>query len=350
MKVWIDVANSPQPVLFGPIAERLVELGNEVVVSYRDHAQTEELTLERWPDAVGIGDPSPPGWRKGLSVGNRALALRRFAKERGFDVALSHNSFAQILASRSLRIPTVTAMDYEHHPANHVAFRGANLILLPEAVPGDVVRKQGASPKKVWRYDGLKEEVYLGRMRTDPGVLDELGVERPPGGLVVIARSAAAGALYHPGENEILHDCLRELDRRGDVATIAIARHDWQREAFLELGLDSVTVPDRVVDGGSLLNSADAFIGAGGTMSREAALLGLDTWSAFAGKGRPTVDIWLEGQGKLRVLSDPAQLAELRPPRDSSADRERLIERGDAIRDRFIEATETAAAGGPIHR
>ena len=344
MKVWIDVANSPQPVLFGPIAAAFVERGDEVLVSYRDHAQTEELTLERWPAAVRIGDPSPPGYRKAFSIAARVRELRSFARAEKPDVALSHNSFAQILATRSLRIPTVTAMDYEHHPANHFAFRGAHRILLPEAVPADVVRRQGAVPRKIVRYEGLKEEVYLGRMQPDPGILAELGVERPPGGLVVITRSAAAGALYHPGENQIFHDCLRELDRRGDVATIAIARFPEQRDALLALGLDSVTVPDRVVDGGALLLAADAFIGAGGTMSREAALLGLDTWSAFAGN-RPTVDRWLEDQGKLRVLTDPAQLAELKPGRDAAADLERLAERGDRIRDPFVETTVAAATG-----
>lgn len=342
MKVWIDVANSPQPVLFGPIAERFTELGHEVIVSYRDHAQTGELTLERWPEATRIGDPSPPGYRKGFSIAARVRLLRRFARARRPDVALSHNSFAQILATRSLGIPTVTAMDYEHHPANHFAFRGAHRILLPEAVPADVVRRQGAVARKVRRYEGLKEEVYLGRFEPDPGVLEALGVERPPGGLVVIARSAAAGALYHPGENQIFHDCLRELDRRGDVATVAIARFPDQREALQGLGLASVTVPERAIDAMSLMSAADAFIGAGGTMSREAALLGLDTWSAFAGN-RPAVDRWLESQGRLRVLTDPAQLAELTPRRDVDADRSRLAARGERIRDVFIETTIAAA-------
>jgi len=36
---------------------------------------------------------------------------------------LSHNSYSQIVAARLLRIPVVTAMDFEHQPANHLAFR-----------------------------------------------------------------------------------------------------------------------------------------------------------------------------------------------------------------------------------
>ena len=42
--------------------------------------------------------------------------------------------------------------------------------------------------------------------------------------------------------------------------------------------------------------AADLVIGAGGTMTREAALLGVPTFSVFAGKS-PAVDRALEAQG-----------------------------------------------------
>src|SRR3712207_7407437 len=51
------------------------------------------------------------------------ICLRRWARGRRIDLAISHNSYAQLAAARSLRLRTATAMDYEHQPANHVAFR-----------------------------------------------------------------------------------------------------------------------------------------------------------------------------------------------------------------------------------
>ena len=348
MRVWIDLANSPHPLLFGPISERLERLGAEVDVTYRDHAQTEELTLERWPGASRIGDPSPPGLlAKARAIGGRVVALREWASRRRPDVALSHNSYAQALAARSLRTPAVTAMDYEHQPANHVAFRCAQRILLPEAVPEAAVRRQGASPAKVVRYRGLKEEVYLADFEPDEGILERLGVERPPGGAVVVARSAPAGAAYHPGENPILDDCLRALSAREDVVTVALARHGWQREALRALGLPRLVVPDGAVDARSLLHAADAFVGAGGTMSREAALLGLDTWSAFAGR-RPAVDEWLESEGRLHALSGPDQLASIGPRQGVGADLARLASEGERIRDAFVDAVHAAAGREPV--
>jgi predicted glycosyltransferase len=248
-----------------------------------------------------------------------------------------------------MRIPSLTAMDYEHQPANHLAFRAANRILLPEAVPEEVVRKQGAKDRKVVRYRGLKEEVYLADFEPDEAILARLGVERPAGGAVVVARSAPAGAAYHPDENPILDDCLRALDARPDVVTVALARHGWQRQALRELGLASVVVPDGAVDARSLLHAADAFVGAGGTMSREAALLGVPTWSAFAGQ-RPAVDEWLEREGRLVELASPDQLDAIGPRPDRDTDLQRLAREGERIRDLFVAEVlntfETTARGG----
>src|SRR5207248_5635546 len=55
MKCWIDLANSPHPLLFAPIVARLEERGHDVRLTARDNAQTAELALQRWPDAEVIG-------------------------------------------------------------------------------------------------------------------------------------------------------------------------------------------------------------------------------------------------------------------------------------------------------
>ena len=75
-------------------------------------------------------------------------ALRRWARTTCPDVAVSHNSYAQIVAARSLGIRAVTAMDFEHQPANHVGFRLAETILLPTVLAGTDVRRQGATSRK----------------------------------------------------------------------------------------------------------------------------------------------------------------------------------------------------------
>jgi predicted glycosyltransferase len=91
---------------------------------------------------------------------------------------------------------------------------------------------------------------------------------------------------------------------------VVVPRFPEQREEMLRLALENLIVLERAVDARSLLYACDLVIGAGGTMTREAAVLGVPTLSAFA--GRPAaVDRWLEQKGLLRRLTAPEDVAEV---------------------------------------
>lgn len=338
MRIWIDLANSPHPLLFAPIARRLEELGHEVGITARDNAQTVELTLERWPDATIIGGQSPKSRAQKVEVMiARIPLLRRWAQGFGADVALSHNSYAQIVAARVLGLPVVTAMDYEGQPANHLAFRLADVILMPEALRGSAIRKQGATDRRARFYPGFKEEIYLGDFEPDLGVLDSIGVERGDRPLVV-ARTPPSRAAYHQFGNPLFAQAIEALGNDSSAQTVVLARHAEQREAIQALHLTNVVVPDRAIDSRSLMYDADLVLGAGGTMTREAALMGLPTYSVFAGE-QPAVDRELERQGRLRRLERADQLVSVErqsaPPRTIAE----LRGRATKLVDTFIGAT-----------
>jgi uncharacterized protein len=301
MKVWIDLSNSPHPLLFEPIARRLEESGTVVCVTARDNAQTVELVRERWPAAEVIGGPSP-GARaaKGRALLARVRALTDWARSAKPDVALSHGSYAQIVSARKIRVPVVTAMDYEHQPANHLAFRLASRVLLPAALRGTRVARQGATGSKTRFYDGLKEELYLGEFAPDSGVLETVGIEPESEAAVVVARTPPSGALYHRSGSRLFLDAVTSVAEQG-ARCVVLARRPEQRREISALGLPNVVLPERAIDARSLMYAADLVIGGGGTMTREAALLGVPTVSVFAGR-TPAVDRWLEQRGALRRL------------------------------------------------
>jgi predicted glycosyltransferase len=339
MKVWIDLANSPHPLIFAPVVARLEAEGVDVAITYRDHAQTAPLTVERWPSATLIGGVSPSGRvAKSARLASRVGGLARWARRRRPDVALSHNSYAQIVAARSLRLPAVTAMDYEHQPANHLAFRAAQRILVPDALDPQILRRQGASDRKLIRYRGLKEELYLGDFTPDPAILESLGIRREAGGAVAVVRTSPAGATYHRSENPLMIATLQRLGSQEHVSTIVLARHPEQRRAVAELRLPRVRVADGAVDSRSLMCVADLFVGAGGTMTREAALLGVPTFSIFAGR-RPAADLALERRGLLRRLDHAAELPEVVPRDGHTVQLTELRARGREIEDVFVHTT-----------
>jgi predicted glycosyltransferase len=292
-----------------------------------------------------IGGESPANRAaKAATLTRRVSELIRWGRSRRPDVALSHNSYAQIVAARMLGTPVVTASDFEHQPANHLAFRLATRILMPEVLRSTEVGKQGAASEKRVFYPGLKEELYIGDFDPDPEILHKLEIEPSADELVVVTRTPPTRAIYHRFSNPLFVETLVALDRRPNVRLVVLARHAEQREAIAELGLHRGLVPTNAVDTRSLMYAADLVIGAGGTMTREAALLGVPTLSMFQGP-RPAVDRWLEDQGLLRMVRVPDDIGELHPrPGEPKAIPE-LRRRGTELSRIFVKTIEETVHG-----
>jgi predicted glycosyltransferase len=279
MRVWIDLANSPHVPLFVPIVRALEEQGDEIVLTARDHAQTVPLAVDLWPDVTVIGGESPPGKaRKAASILSRSNDLRRFARTSRPDVALSHGSYAQIVAARLARVPAVTMMDYEHQPANHLSFRFARRVIVPGTFPEASLRRFGARPTKVVRYEGFKEELYLAGVAPDPAALASLGLELDR--VTAAMRPPPEGALYHAHGNPRFDAILEHVLTEG--GQVVLLPRTAEQAARYRRAL--VAIPGRPVDARVLLATVDLTIGAGGTMTRESALLGTPTYTVFLGE------------------------------------------------------------------
>ena len=194
----------------------------------------------------------------------------------------------------------MTAMDDEYQPhqpyqpANHLAFRCADLVAVPEVFPLDRLLAQGARPGRTWRYPGLKEHISLAGFMPDPGYLARAGIDasRP----VVVARPPADMALYHRFGNPLFPLLLERL-ASAPVTTILLARTGAQ--------------------------AADL----------EAAVLGTPAWSIYAGK-LAAVDRALVAGGSLHLLHNAPDLARI-PLRKKSAAKPPRI--GDALVVQFVE-------------
>jgi predicted glycosyltransferase len=299
-----------------------------LVVTSRDHAQTRELTLARWPEAIVVGGESPRSrGAKARSIGRRVAKLRKLLAPMEIDAAASLGSYAQLVAARSLRVPALTMMDYEHQPANHLSFRLARRVVVPRVFPTGLLRRCGASAKRVSRFDGFKEEFYLDEVDTVPDP-----IETQSGATRAVLRPPPEGALYHQQGNSLFDAVLRHAIERADIQPIVLPRMTDQRSRYS--GMPGVHVPERTVDGLALLRSADVFVGAGGTMSREAALLGVRAYTMFAGRFA-AVDAELIRRGLLYDLRGQDSTCidwNPRTAREAEQARRQRHERGEELR------------------
>jgi predicted glycosyltransferase len=321
VRVWFDFTNTAHVPVLRPFVELLEADGREVELTARPLSHTVEL-LDDWGHPYRVigryGGARRLG--KALAAVDRVRGLVRYARDRKFDFALGHASVDLPPAARLLRIPNTTMFDYEWATAqHHVVCRLADRILVPEAIPPVRLERYGARPPKLVRFEGLKEEYYLSGWEPDPGVLKPFGIDRRR--IVCVVRTAPSYALYLGGsENALLGEVLRRLADE-DAQTVVLARNDEQRRAVRAVS-DRFVVPDRAVDGSSLVAFADVLVSAGGTMNREAAVLGTPVWSIFEGR-LGGVDEQLVDEGRLRLLVDPAEIQLRKKPAGAAESRVR---------------------------
>ena len=196
----------------------------------------------------------------------------------------------------------------------------ARLGELPEVFPLDRLQ-HNARPGRTWRYPGLKEHIALAGFTPDPGYLARAGIDasRP----VVVLRPPADMALYHRFGNPLFPVLLERL-ASAPVTTILPARTGAQAADLEAAGFGSLLWHGQALDGRRIVAGADAVVSAGGSMSREAAMLGTPAWSIYAGR-LAAVDRALVAAGSLHLLHDAQDLARI-PLRKKPAAKPRILE------------------------
>jgi uncharacterized protein len=298
---------SAHVLVFRPLIGLLRDRGDEVEITARDYAQTLQLLELHGLEATVIGRH---GGRsrigKAGSLFSRLHALRRWARPRGFDLALAHGSHELTVSARRLGIPSATTHDYEFATLQHqLGMRAATKVVVPESIPPERLARFGVRPPKLERYPGLKEEYYLSDFEPDAGVLERLGVDRSR--VLVVLRPPPDVSLYHRHSNPLFPQTLDYLGAHPEVQAVVLPRTEEQRAFVRQLDLPSMIVPERAVDAQSLIALADVVVSAGGTMNREAAALGVPVYTTYGGR-LGGVDEQLIREGRLKPLTDPRAL------------------------------------------
>jgi len=298
---------SAHVLVFRPLIGLLRDQGDEVEITARDYAQTLQLLELHGLEATVIGRH---GGRsrlgKARSLFSRLHALRRWARPRGFDLALAHGSHELTVSARRLGIPSATTHDYEFATLQHqLGMRAATKVVVPESIPPERLARFGVRPPKLERYPGLKEEYYLSDFEPDPDVLERLHIDRNR--VLVVLRPPPDVSLYHRHSNPLFPQTLDYLGAHPEVQAVVLPRTEEQRVFVRQLDLPSMIVPERAVDAQSLIALADVVVSAGGTMNREAAALGVPVYTTYGGR-LGGVDEELIREGRLKPLTDPRAL------------------------------------------
>jgi predicted glycosyltransferase len=299
--IWIDLDNSPHVPFFMPIIDELRKRGHKVVLTAKDSYQVRDLLDLHGLSCKVIGSH----WGKNHAlkiIGTcvRSVQLLPFLLSKRPDLAVSHGSRAQLIASTAMGVRKVVIFDYEF--ASNLTSVRPDWVFMPNLIPDS---PQSIASDHVGKYPGLKEDVYVPRMKPDPNVRALLGLTASD--IVVVMRPPATEAHYHNPEAETLFDASIDLLTQNPlVRTVLLPRNKKQERAlratlgpWIEKG--KIIIPERVIDGLHLIWACDLVISGGGTMNREAAALGIPVYSIFRGR-TGAVDRYLADSKRLTML------------------------------------------------
>lgn len=277
MRIWFDLSNSPHINLFADLIADL-EQDHEVLITCRPLANTIELLELRGLKYQVVGKHYGAGLAmKVIGFPVRIGQLIAYLRRKKVNVAVSQSSFHSPVVARLLGIPSIYMNDNEHALGNVPAFICATRVLVPEYLSMDKVRRQGAARRKVVHYPGVKEGIYLwnGSPAARSGNATESVRDVPN----IYVRPEPSTAQYYKGNLNFLDETLVQLAEQAEVTVLP--RGKDQVAHFRQPRFSKIRVLDKPLSLEDIASDCDVFVGAGGTMTREMAVLGVPTISVY---------------------------------------------------------------------
>lgn len=317
MRIWLDIENPPQVQYLTPLAEAFRAAGAEVVLTARDYGSTYQLLEGRGVEFQRVGASyGKEKWRKAMGLVGRTAALMRFFAWKRPD-AVVHAGRASALAGWLLRVPSFGLKDYEYVDVT-VDRVTHHWVLHPRVMEASVLVQRGVPARLLLPFEGLKEDLTFAGVdlaQVEPAVLAGL---RDGLAHVLVRPPAEESHYYRSASGDVAQDLLRYLAAQEGAQVVFSPRYPRQR-AYLdgpEWRNDPVVVPESAPFL-PLLKAVDAVVASGGTMAREAAWLGIPSYSIFQGS-IGGVDRHLASIGRLDLLGSAEDFERIRiePRRD----------------------------------
>jgi len=315
VKVWIDVLTPKQANFFAELQRRLNVKGFKTILTTREYREVNELLELRNVKPIQVGRHGGGALKEKLiESSKRVSALAKVVEEQEPEVAISFLSPEASRVAFGLKIPHYCIGDSPHAEAVcKLTIPLSEKLFTPWIIPLYAWRRYGINPRDIVRYRALDPAVWLNGYRSDPKVLDslKLDVSKP----IFLVRSpeefaaylSARSSLMSTSTIDIIAKVLDLADKGSQI--VVLPRYDGQGERFKKRFGDRVIAPEHVVDTVPLLQAASVFIGGGGTMTAEAALLGVPVISYYPGEST-FVDRFLINYGLVDRLRDPDRIAQ----------------------------------------
>ena len=332
MRIWIDIINSPQVLFFRPFIKYWEQNGYTVAITARDYSNTIELLeAENQKFSIVGSHAGKSTILKLLNFPLRIYHLVLWLRRNKPTVGISQSSFYSPLAGWLCGVKTIYTNDNEYAKGNIISFVFASCVMLPEPMRISIKKNVFYSFSKVQFYTGIKEGLYL----KDFGLMKTRDVKDQK--ITIYFRPDPWEAQYYTPNFTVVNSVIKTLIQFAKV--VVLPRSVKQRQYFETSFCEEIEVVKGVVTLDEILRKADIFVGAGGSMSRELAFMGVPTISIYQGE-LLAVDRYLSDLGVLhhRRTINYEEIKAIQRLQPSNSVYEELAHKGELAFEEFNKA------------
>ncbi|HJR84972.1 MAG TPA: DUF354 domain-containing protein [Nitrososphaeraceae archaeon] len=313
VRIWFDVLTPKQVMFFKHSVDLLKEKDHELLCTGRNYRECVKLSKLKKLDLKIVGKfGGSSKYDKLRANSSRIFELAKEINDFEPDLCVSFSSPEAARVAFGLGIPHVTFSDSPHaHAVQRLTIPFVNYLLCPWIIPNSAWKNLGISNNQIIHYHALDPVAWIKnetKMKDQKQLRRKYGISKSN---IIVIRPEESKASYlidkDNNVDRILRSIVYNFHKTSDI--LVLGRYEDQIKHLKEKYDDKVKVLENVVDGLELISLADVFVGGGGTMTAESALLGKPTISISPIKFY--VDDYLVKVGLIRKITNSSHIVEL---------------------------------------
>jgi len=276
LKIWIDILTPKQLLFSESIIEKLGKKHN-ILCTSREYEEVTKLAKIRDFDLVFVGKHGGADKTAKLQASiDRKGKLSRKIKAFSPDITISFCSPEAARISFGLGIKHIAFCDSPHADAvMRLTLPLIQKLLIPNVIPKNEFSKFGINKKNIISYKAIDASVTIKRKINQKERLPFKDNKRKN----ILIRVEEEEASYTSKSSKIVSIIKQIVKEYSEENIVILCRYTKQIQNLQKRIGKKAKIVKMSFDGKHLLNNTDIFIGSGGTMTAESALMGIPTIS-----------------------------------------------------------------------
>ena len=274
MKIWFDILTPKQFLFFEPFIKKL-KVKHVILCTSRRYKQVNDITDLGRIKLVLLGKHGGSEKFDKLTASlDRSKLLAKEIKKFKPDLTISFCSPEASRVSFGLGIKHIAFSDSPHATAvMKLSLPFVDKLLIPWIIPKSDFQNFGIDKKNIIQYRAIDAATIIKRAITSKNNQSKKSKK------TILIRPEEEEAAYTSKQSNVVNIIEKIINDFPNSKKLVLTRYKNQSDSFKKKFPENVQIISKVVDGKKLLLSSDVFIGSGGTMTAESALLGVPTIS-----------------------------------------------------------------------